>query len=180
MKLGGLSFILLCFLSGCAQAVETRISSRGVAGSAAVSPGGFIILDDAKAVGSEMRTAHDLVISSLAKRGYLPASAPQYNLAVTVSSRPAPLLVKIGNTPAVPANGKAKPKRIFAPCAKVEYRLAVVLTRIADGVVAYHGTAAEHHCKASLSQTLPALIDAALGDLGTPRGDYVVKRKALI
>jgi hypothetical protein len=50
------------------------------------------------------------------------------------------------------------------------------LTRIADGAEQFRGSASETHCKQGLSTILPLLADKAMADLGSPRGEYVLKR----
>jgi hypothetical protein len=52
------------------------------------------------------------------------------------------------------------------------------MTRISDGAELFKGRAAEYHCKMTAEEAMPALVDAALADLGKPRGSYVLKRAA--
>lgn len=71
----------------------------------------------------------------------------------------------------------AKRKKPLQSCEDREYRVGVTLTRVADGALAYQGSAAEHHCNMPLAEALPGLVDAALADFGNPRGAYSVMRE---
>jgi len=47
---------------------------------------------------------------------------------------------------------------------------------VIDGSEIYRGRAAEYHCKVEMADALPKLVEAALADFGTPRGNYVLTR----
>lgn len=147
-------------LAACVGPIETRIDSSGETGARLTS----FQADEAAAV-----EALPLVTAALTERGYRSDASGSLSLQVTVSDRPADLALKSGEAMLSPAKGKKR-------CAKREYRLGVVLTRLSDGVEIYRAHAAEFHCKLTLTEVLPVLVKSALADLGAPRGAYVVNR----
>jgi hypothetical protein len=158
-------------LASCSPSVETRISSAGTA----FAPAGFALAANSPET-PELRYAQSLVSETLVSRGFKAVDAAPLNLEVTMSVRPAALA--LGTSTGPDSLAKAKRKKPLQSCEDREYRIGVALTRIGDGALLYRGTAAEYHCNMPLAQALPALIDAALADLGKPRGDYAVVRKA--
>jgi hypothetical protein len=104
-------------------------------------------------------------------------------LQVTASSRPAELALATAKESKPVILLAANKKRPSSKCVNSEYRISVTLTRIADGTLAYQGSAAETHCKIAFAQAMPALVDTALGDLHLPsgiegrEGAYVLKRR---
>lgn len=157
-------------LSACAQTVETRVVSAGVAGAA---PTRYIAALPNKISSQEYDIAHNLVATKLADRGYVSAADATLFLQVGVAQRPASLSLTQGGTILSPASAKRGSRR----CAISEYRLTVALTKIADGAEMYRAAASEYHCKLNIGAVLPRLVDAALADLGKPKGGYVTKRK---
>jgi hypothetical protein len=159
----GTAFGFLLLLTGCAGPIETRISSDG---STSISPAQFSVEKTSNIAGA---TAQDLVIKALSQKGFQLADPAMHSLHVSVSDRPSHLAINAGEKTLSPATDKKL-------CAAREFRLGITLTRIADGAVTYQAHAAEYHCKQTLSQVLPYLVDAVVNDLGSPRGSYIVKR----
>jgi hypothetical protein len=167
--------------SGCVRTVETRVNTSG--GGAGMPPGMYILAPADKARSPELAQALWLVAERLAEKRFTPSQTGELYLQVTASARPAELMlatVKDGKPVIMSAANK---KRLSSKCVNSEYRVSVTLTRISDGAVSYHGTAAETHCKMAFAQVMPSLVDAALGDLHLPtgiagrEGAYVLKRK---
>lgn len=156
-------FPILLIAASCAGPIETRVDSAGVGD---LSPA-TIMLDQNNKV--EHLEARDLAVRALEKKGFSVAVDGRLLLQVTTSERAAALSLSNGTAVLSPGAGKKR-------CAKTEYRLGVALTRISDGAEIYRAHAAEFHCKLALSAVLPSLVDAAMVDLGSPRGSYVVKR----
>lgn len=154
---------LFLLVSACIVPIETRVDSRGLGGAQLVS---FAADPDVLGPAAD---AQNLVTQALAAKGYRTAEMADASLDVTVSDRPADLSLHSGATVFAPTAGKKR-------CATREYRLGVTLTKIADGSLVYQSHAAEFHCKLTAQQVLPALVDAALKDIGAPRGSYTVKR----
>ena len=161
MRLVAISLFLL--VSACIGPIETRVDSRGSGGTQPIS-----FASDPDVIGSAV-DAQKLVAKALAAKGYRAADIADVSLHVTVSDRPAELSLHSGPAVIAPNSGKKR-------CAKREYRLGVTLTKIADGALYYQSHAAEYHCKLTVQQVLPALADAALKDIGAPRGAYIIKR----
>lgn len=170
MKQHLLPLLLLASLAGCSNVVETRISSSGQAG---VSPASFSY-DTELPKTAELQAAYDQVATGLAAKGLGKAETGALNLQVSLSSRPAQLALATGSGTLSPA----KNKKALQSCQDKEYRLLVILTQITDGSEIYRGSAAEYHCNMPMADALPTLVNAALADVGQPRGSYAVMRKA--
>jgi hypothetical protein len=155
--------LLFLFVTACIGPIETRVDSRGTGGAPPVS-----FAADPDVLGPVV-DAQKLVAQALVAKGYRAAEFADVSLHVTLSDRPADLSLHSGPAVLAPSSGKKL-------CAKREYRLGVTLTKIADGALFYQSHAAEFHCKLAVEQVLPALVDAALKDVGEPRGSYTVKR----
>jgi hypothetical protein len=168
-------------LTACVPMVETRVNTSG--GGAGMPPSEYILAPAEKTPSPELAQAEQRVAEQLMQKRFAPSPTGDLYLQVTASSRPADLKL-VGAQDSKSATASAAPKkRLFSNCMNSEYRVSVTLTRISDGDVAYHGTAAETHCGTSFAQALPALVDAALGDLHLPvgiagrEGTYVLKRR---
>jgi hypothetical protein len=155
--------LLFLLVSACIGPIETRVDSRGAGGEQPVS-----FAADPDVLGPAV-DAQKLVAQALADKGYKAAEIADVSLHVTLSDRPAGLSLHSGSSVLAPTSGKKR-------CAKREYRLGVTLTKIVDGSLVYQSHAAELHCKLTVEQVLPALVDAALQDIAAPRGSYTVKR----
>lgn len=153
-------FVLSLSLAACAGPIETRIDSSGLS---PVAPATFRLDPEASA------DAEALVGAALEQKGFKLAETGALNLQVTVAERSAELALQEGKAILAPSAGKRL-------CADREYRLGVTLTRISDGVTVYLAHASEFHCKQTLAEVLPVLVNSALADLGSPRGQYVIKR----
>lgn len=125
---------------------------------------------------SELRSAYAMVSENLAKKGFGVAEEAPLHLEITVDQRDASLA--LGSNNGSESLSAAKRKKPLQSCHDTEYRLGVTLTRIADGEEIYRGRVAEYHCRMSLAEAMPVLVDAALADLGKPRGSYAVLRNA--
>ena len=156
-------FGLILLLAGCAGPIETRVDSSG---ANAVQPAKILLQSDVSGPGAE---AQMLVSKALTSAGFQIGEPSDFSLHVSVSDRPADLSLSAGKNVLA-----ATPQR--KTCAAREYRLGVTMMRITDGTLVYRAHAAEFHCKQTLQQALPFLVDAALKDLGAPRGGYTVKR----
>jgi hypothetical protein len=178
-----LILIMACstLLSGCVRMVETRVNTSG--GGAGMPPGTYILAPAEKALSPELAQAQQLVAERLADKRFTPSQTGELYLQVTASSRPAELALATAKDSKSVILSAANKKRPSSKCVNSEYRVSVTLTRISSGALAYQGTAAETHCKIGFAQAMPALVDAALGDLHLPsgiagrEGTYALKRK---
>jgi hypothetical protein len=162
-------------VSACTGPIETRVSSSGVALS-----GSRTIADEPQASQSDIvRQARALTLAKLAGRGFSLVSNGDQKLDVTVSERPANLLITAGEEQDKAVLASPKPKEPLQSCVDTEFSLVVRLTKVADGTEVYRGRAAEFHCEAGLADVMPYLVDAALADMGSPKGEHIVKRRGL-
>jgi hypothetical protein len=156
-------FALIVLLAACAGPIETRIES---AGSSVAKLTSFSKDPDATGLVARGQTA---VTKALTDKGYRLAEVAELTLQVTVSDRPANISLQNGSKTLASAANKRR-------CAKREYRVGVTLTEQSNGNEYYRGTAAEFHCQITVEQALGPLVQAALADIGAPRGSYTVKR----
>jgi hypothetical protein len=163
--------IIALGLSGCAQDVQTRVSSAGLT----ESPAGAFMISTTEATSAELRQAYPLVTKKLASKGYSIAKDAPLHLQITLDARDAAL--SVGGAVGPTDIAAAKKQKPLQSCKDQEYRFGVTLTRVADGAEIYRGRAAEFHCQMTLLQALPKLVDAALADVGAPRGAYALSRK---
>jgi hypothetical protein len=167
-----LSLIAAAMLvTSCAGKIETRISSSGVQSPAAAQ----YMISTVTETSPELRSAHKLVAANMARKGFALAKEASLHLEITLDARPAALA--LGGKDGASSLSPAKKKRPLQSCEDREYRLGVTLTKVADGSEVYRGRAAEYRCKVSVSEALPTLVNAALADFGSPRGNYVLTRK---
>lgn len=157
-------------IAGCASTVETRISSIGQPALAAAA---FSLSQNMNKT-SELLSAQKLVSDALVARGYTIVENGALHLEVTLAERPGALALGTATGPASLAQPKRK--KPLQNCEDREYRIGIALTRVADGVLVYRGSAAEYHCNLPLADAISELVKAALADLGNPRGTYAVKR----
>lgn len=157
-------------LAACTPTVETRVSSAGAAGAV---PAHYIAALPEKVSSAEYDRARGLIMTKLGERGYVSAADGTLFLEIGVAQRPASLGLKQGDIVLSPAQAKRASRR----CPPLEYRLTLALTKIQDGAEIYRASASEYHCKLGIDMVLPVLVDAALADLGEPKGSYAKKRK---
>jgi hypothetical protein len=156
-------FALPLFLAACAGPIETRIDNAGLS---SVEPTSFAI--DSNAIGL-VAGVQSKAASILTDKGFRQSEKADLMLQVTVSDRPANLALQNGSVTLSPSASKKR-------CAKRDYRVGVMLVRLADGATYYRSTAAEFHCKLTLEQALAGLVSAALADVGNPKGNYTINR----
>lgn len=160
-------------VSGCVQTIDTRVTSMGIS---VATPEAFMIstTDDTPAA---VRRAYPLVTKRMTAKGYSIAKDAPLHMQITVDARDAAMA--LGDSDGVSALSAPKARKPLQSCADKEYRVGITLTRVADGFELYRGRAAEYHCKMTLAEALPALVDAALTDLGAPRGAYIITRRGI-
>lgn len=110
----------------------------------------------------------------MAQKGFELAKEAKLHAEITLDARDASLALGSG-TEKLSVPKRRKP---LQRCNDREYRFGITLTRVTDGMEIYRGRAAEYHCKMTIAEALPTLVDAALADLGQPRGSYALVRKA--
>jgi hypothetical protein len=163
------SLLPLLLIAGCASPIETRINSAGEKDPALSA---FVLGTEPRS--EEGKAAQESVLAKLSERGLKANDAAPLRLDVTFSSLPASLKL-VGSQ----GLGKAKPKRKSKTCNSVEHKLGIALARISDGAVVYRSVALEYHCAGNALAVIPVLADAAVKDIGAPKGPYFVERKPL-
>lgn len=161
-------------LSACAGPIETRVVSSGEGLRAP-----FSILREDQPKSETAALARTLVIDRLAGSGYQQSDSGGLQLQVAFAERDATIAVRTKSGETVHDVAAVKPRKPLQSCADRELRLTVTLTRIADGVELYRGSAAEYHCKARPDEIIPALVEASLDDLSSPKGAYRTTRPGL-
>lgn len=170
MMARGITLAFASLLAGCAHHTETRTNSVGMVNP---EPGFYQLIAPEKIVSPDLVKAQGLVTQKLASRGFSASVNGLYYLQVGTAERPSSI--------SITKTGEAKlstKKTIFKPkCMPKEYRVVIALTKISDGQNIYYSSASEDHCKQSFDDVLPTLVDAALADLGKPRGAVTTKRR---
>jgi len=168
----GISVIAVAaLLAGCSGPIETRVQSSG----AGIDEAPALLVDDA-AEPPLTAKARAMVVAELEKQLGASGSQATHRLTVTLSDRPAALSLLAGDKASTRIIAAAKADKPLQSCADREYRLVVLLTRIADGSESYRGEAASYQCKATLEERLPYLVAAATADLRTPKGRYSIRQ----
>ena len=176
----GRSIILIFtfMLAGCVTPIETVVSTAGLNEGVG---GNFVVPDPESKRDADVEFAQAAVIRKLAASGLHNAPDAAYRLEVTFAALPADLMVRVGDT----ASGTPPPKRRKGPrkskhCDPVDYRLGVLMSRIMDGATLYRSSAREYHCRGEQAAFIDQMVNAALADLGNPRGDYMVERPRIV
>lgn len=170
---------LLCALgisllvSACSSGVETRVQSAGVTTLASQT----YAVAASEYESADLKIAHGLVESALTSRGFARADNAPLHLQVTVDSRDAAL--SLGSSAGPQSLSPAKRRKPLQSCADKEFRVGITLTRVADGSEMYRSRVSEYHCRLPLAEALPIMINAALADLGKPRGSYSILRSGI-
>lgn len=168
-------FILAILAAGCVRPVETRVSSIG---ENALAESSYFWGNRVNSEAGDGAT--QLIESRLASKGLAKGETAPLRLDATFAALPASLKLQIGNGSKSPVGtAQAKPPRSSRKCEPFEYRLGLSFFRLEDGAIYYRSSAAEYHCKGDEAAILPLLVDAALSDMGKPRGDYSVLRKKI-
>lgn len=172
----GIMLAVMGLMTACSGPVETRIST---AMPAAPEKGGTYFLSVPEgAAAPEQEAAITLLEQRLTAQGLtrtLDSESAQYVVSLGVADRLADVGYTSGNaTLAIP-----KQKRALQSCADREYRITLVIQKVADGTDAYQGSASEYHCKAKFVDAMPLLLDAALSGFNGQTGARIEKRSGL-
>lgn len=168
----GLSAVAaMALLTGCSAPVETRVLSSGTGLGEAPA-----LLAEEGVAPPLAAKARAMVVAELENHLGLSAKPATHRLTVTVSERPAALSLVAGDKASTRTIAGAKARKPLQNCADREYRLTVLLTRIADGSDSYRGEAASYQCKATIEERLPYLVTAAIADLRAPKGRYSIRQ----
>lgn len=150
-------------VSACAGPIETRIQTHQFV--AAAEPKQFTLSPKEVPENRDLAMTRDLVTKSLIARGYEASPDASILVHVALSIRPADIAVDGGDKDSSHSIASAKPKKRFQSCKDQEHRLTISLFDQARGAKLYSGNAAEYHCKGTIAQSMPFLIDSALSRL---------------
>jgi len=160
-----LSWILIGALavSACAGPIETRVQTHQVI--AAAAPKQFTLSPKDAPENRDLAMTRDLVAKSLIAKGYQSAPDASILVHVALSSRAADIAVDGGEKDSSHTIASAKQQKRFQSCKDQEHRLTISLFDQARGTKLYTGNAAEYHCKGTIAQSVPFLVDSALSGL---------------
>jgi hypothetical protein len=167
-----ISSLLVLLLAGCVTPVETRVASNGEKGGqvAEYQLGAAITFADGL-------SAQKSVIAKLASRGIMQSDGAPVRLDVTFSALPAVLNLVSGDSAAANADWqKIHIPRSSKTCEPLDYRLGVTFTDMRSGTIIYRANSAEYHCKGAVDPIINSLSTAAVRDIGSPKGLYVIKQ----
>lgn len=166
-------------LAGCAAPVVTRIDA--VVPATIPRSASFVLAPVPDDIAPVHRQATTMITTALQQRGWSEREAGEYLLAVTLADRMASATLKAGDDAgkAQAVIAAAADRTTNRGCARRDHRLTVRLTHRVTGEALYAGSAAEFHCKATLDNSLPYLVSAALDGLDGQPGVRQVKRKGL-
>jgi hypothetical protein len=168
-----LAVLMLSLLAGaCATPIETRLVSSG----SGVAPGSSMTLAIPESDGAALHAETQRLFEQAFKaRGRTFSDAGDYLMEFAPGQRAAAVVLSAGptKTEISPTQGRSA----LRSCTAQLHRVTLVVLKRETGDVAYRGEVEERHCKATLNQTLPALVEALAADLEKPAGTRVTTRK---
>ncbi len=150
--------------TSCGGPIETRIQTQAVSTLPAQKQYSFTAKPEQNSETYMM--ARKMVADALAVNNFTAATDALILVHIALAGRPASIAVTTGENSEVSTIAEQKERKPLQSCDDVEHRLTINMVSASDGSTIYSGTAAEYHCKGSIEQSLPHLIDAALSDLG--------------
>ncbi len=167
-----LVIVALALISaGCASPVQTRLAGNG----AGVAPAARLVVLAAEEDGPLDNAALLSAIKvRLAGLGYSVAADGEYILDFALSARSADISVSASSDKAATTGPK---KNFLQSCKPQVHSLTLVALNRDSGDVAYRGAAEELHCRGTLAESLPHLVDALATDITRPGGIRLLSRK---
>jgi hypothetical protein len=156
--------MILAMTASCGGPIETRIQTEAALPLPAQKQYSFPVKPEQES--AVYQTARQLVAAALAEKQFTAVDEAPVRVHIALANRPASIALTTGEKDDVRVIASPKERKPFQSCDDVEHRFTLTMVDSANGATLYSGTAAEYHCKASLEQSLPYLIDAALLDLG--------------
>ncbi|MEO9467575.1 DUF4136 domain-containing protein [Parasphingorhabdus sp.] len=162
--------ISVAVLSGCSGPIETRVTTHSVAPLPQPEKYGFGDVSDQS--NEHYETARNLVGAALKRKGLQMADDAPMLVDIGLAERPASISVSVGEDSDTAIVAAQKEKKPLQSCDDKEHRLTVSIVDRATGQMVYSGTAAEYHCKGTISDSLPHLVRGAMSDFGNaPNSD---------
>lgn len=163
-RLAILMIPIVALTASCGGPIETRIQTQAGAGLPAQKQYSFTAKPEQNS--EAYNKARKMVADTLAAKGFALADQAPTLVHIALASRPASIAMTTGEDGDVSRIAEPKKRKPLQSCEDIEHRLILNMVNASDGSTVYSGTAAEYHCKGSMEQSLPHLIDAALSDLG--------------
>lgn len=163
-RLAILMIPIVAMTASCGGPIETRIQTQ--AGTALPAQKQYSFTAKPEQNGGTYITARKMVADALAARDFAFADQAPILVHIALAGRPASIAMTTGEGNDVSTIADLKERKPLQSCKDVEHRLTINMVNASDGLTVYSGTAAEYHCKGSMEQSLPHLIDGALSNLG--------------
>lgn len=163
-RLAILMIPILAMTANCSGPIETRIQTQAASPLPAQKQYSFPAKPEQK--NETYKKARTLVAEALSAQNFTATENAPTMVHIALAERPASIAMTVGEKADVDIISLPKKRKPLQSCKDIEHRLTLKMIDTASGSVIYSGTAAEYHCKGSLEQSLPYLIDGALSDLG--------------
>ncbi|GAA0465960.1 hypothetical protein GCM10009096_03270 [Parasphingorhabdus litoris] len=164
MRLAILLIPLLAITASCSGPIETRIQTQSAAPLLAQNQYNFSPKPEQNS--PAYKKARTLVTEALAAKDLTAVEQASVTVHIALANRPASIAMTVGEDNDIETIAAQKERKPLQSCDDFEHRLTITMVNSADGSILYSGTAAEYHCKGTLEQSLPYLIDGALSGLG--------------
>ncbi len=155
---------IVALTASCGGPVETRIQTQASAAATAQKTYRFAAQPEQNS--DIYKTARQMVADSLSAKSYVAGDEAPILVHIALAARPASIAMTTGEEGDVRTIAGQKERKPLQSCEDIEHRLTINMVSASDGSTFYSGTAAEYHCKGSMEQSLPHLINGALLDLG--------------
>jgi hypothetical protein len=165
-RLAFLMIPVMAAVSGCGGPVETRVQTQ--AGPALPALKQYSFPEKPEQNSQAYQAARQMVGSALEDRGFAQSKDAPLLVHIALANRPASIAMTTGEESGLDVIADKKERKPLQSCEDVEHRLTINMFTVPAGEALYSGTAAEYHCKGTVEQSLPYLVDAALSDLGSP------------
>lgn len=155
---------VLALTANCSGPIETRIQTQ--TGPALPAQKLYSFTAKPEQNSETYQSARKMVADALAAKSYVAADEAPILVHIALADRPASIAMTTGEEGDVSIIANQKERKLLQSCKDIEHRLTINMVSSADGATLYSGTAAEYHCKGTIEQSLPYLVDGALSDLG--------------
>ncbi|QTD57239.1 DUF4136 domain-containing protein [Parasphingorhabdus cellanae] len=154
----------MAITASCSGPIETRIQTQAASTLPAQTQYSFSAKPEQN--NKTYDQARELVADALSAKNFVAAQQAPVMVHIALANRTASIAMTTGEKDQIDIIAPQKERKFLQSCDDIEHRLTLTMVDVADGSTLYSGTAAEYHCKGSLEQSLPYLIDGALSGLG--------------
>lgn len=164
---------VIAITASCSGPIQTRIQTQS--GTAFPAQKQYSFSAKPEQNGTAYEAARKMVVDALAAKSFIATEQAPILVHIALASRPASIAITTGEDEEVSTIAEPKERKALQSCEDVEHRLTINMVNASDGSPVYSGTAGEYHCKGSMEQSLPHLIDAALSDFGNSNQENSTK-----